>query len=70
MAVGISLEAQQAEAILQNGQADLIATGNSVAAGIAKKNPEKKVENKLVLRESPASIGVRTQKRLFDPDCE
>ncbi|MGH8831711.1 MAG: transporter substrate-binding domain-containing protein [Polaromonas sp.] len=42
-----------------SGQADLIATGNSVAAVIAKQNPEKKVENKFTIRESPASIGVR-----------
>lgn len=42
-----------------SGQADLIATGSSVVAEIAKKNPEKKVENKFILRESPASIGVR-----------
>ena len=42
-----------------SGQADLIATGNSVAAVIAKKNPEKKIEHKFTLRESPASIGVR-----------
>jgi len=42
-----------------SGQADLIVTGNSVAAVMAKKDPEKKVENKFTLRESPASIGVR-----------
>jgi polar amino acid transport system substrate-binding protein len=42
-----------------SGQADLIATGNVVAASIAKSNPDKKIESKFVLRESPASIGVR-----------
>ena len=42
-----------------SGQADLIVTGNSVAAVIAKKNPEKKIENKFTIRESPPSIGVR-----------
>ncbi|MGH8728314.1 MAG: transporter substrate-binding domain-containing protein [Burkholderiales bacterium] len=42
-----------------SGQADLIATGNVVAASIAKNNPDKKIESKFVIRESPASIGVR-----------
>jgi polar amino acid transport system substrate-binding protein len=42
-----------------SGQVDLIVTGNSVAAVIAKTNPEKKVESKFTVRESPASIGVR-----------
>lgn len=42
-----------------SGQAELIATGSSVAAVIAKKNPDKKIESKFTLRESPASIGVR-----------
>jgi polar amino acid transport system substrate-binding protein len=42
-----------------SGQTDFIATGNVVAAAIAKNNPDKKIENKFVIRESPASIGVR-----------
>lgn len=42
-----------------SGQADFIVTGNSVAATIAKKNPDKKIENKFIIKESPASIGVR-----------
>jgi polar amino acid transport system substrate-binding protein len=42
-----------------SGQADLIATGNVVAASIAKNNPDKKIESKFVIKESPASIGVR-----------
>ncbi|MBI2310901.1 MAG: transporter substrate-binding domain-containing protein [Betaproteobacteria bacterium] len=42
-----------------SGQADLIATGNVVAATMAKKHPEKKIESKFIIRESPASIGVR-----------
>jgi polar amino acid transport system substrate-binding protein len=42
-----------------SGQTDLIATGNVVAASIAKSHPDKKIESKFVIRESPASIGVR-----------
>lgn len=41
------------------GKADLIATGNVVAAAMAKANPAKKIEAKFIIRESPASIGVR-----------
>ena len=42
-----------------SGQADVIVTGSSVAAGIAKKNPDKKLESKFVLKESPGGIGLR-----------
>lgn len=42
-----------------SGQTDFIATGNVVAAAIAKSNPDKKIESKFVIRQSPASIGVR-----------
>ncbi|HSF47939.1 MAG TPA: transporter substrate-binding domain-containing protein [Burkholderiales bacterium] len=42
-----------------SGQTDVIATGNVVAAAIAKSNPDKKIESKFVIRQSPASIGVR-----------
>jgi polar amino acid transport system substrate-binding protein len=42
-----------------SGQADLVATGNVVIAVIAKKNPARKVENKLTIKESPSSIGAR-----------
>jgi polar amino acid transport system substrate-binding protein len=42
-----------------SGQADLIATGNAVAASIVKSNPDRKIETKFLIRESPASIGVR-----------
>ena len=41
------------------GKADLIATGNVVAAAVAKANPAKKIQVKFIIRESPASIGVR-----------
>jgi polar amino acid transport system substrate-binding protein len=42
-----------------SGQAELIATGSAVAATIGKKNPAKKVTLNYMIRESPASIGVR-----------
>jgi polar amino acid transport system substrate-binding protein len=42
-----------------SGQTDLLATGNVVAASIAKNNPDKNLVTKFVIRESPASIGVR-----------
>ena len=42
-----------------SGQVDVIVTGSSIAAGIAKKNPDKKLESKLVLKESPSGIGLR-----------
>jgi polar amino acid transport system substrate-binding protein len=40
------------------GQADLVATGNIVIADLAKRQPDKSIERKFVIRESPASIGV------------
>jgi polar amino acid transport system substrate-binding protein len=45
-------------AALLSGQVDLIATGNVVAAAVARENPGK-VERKFVIRNSPAHIGVR-----------
>ena len=45
-------------AALLSGQVDLIATGNVVAAAVARDNPGK-VERKFVIRNSPAHIGVR-----------
>lgn len=42
-----------------SGQADLVVTGSAVAAATARSHPGRKIESKLVLKESPASIGVR-----------
>ncbi len=41
-----------------SGTTELIATGSAVASVIAKRNPEKKIERKFVIRESPVSIGL------------
>lgn len=41
------------------GQADLIVTGNAIAAGIIADHPEMNVESKFVLQQSPCHIGVR-----------
>ena len=49
------------------GQADLVATGNIVVADLAKRQPDKPIERKFVIRESPASIGVpRDQPHLLN----
>jgi len=49
------------------GQADLIATGNVVVADLVKRQPEKAIERKFVIHESPASIGVpRGQPHLLN----
>jgi polar amino acid transport system substrate-binding protein len=45
-------------AALLSGQVELIATGNVVAAAIARENPGK-AERKFVIRNSPAHVGVR-----------
>ena len=42
-----------------SGQADLIATGNVVIAAMVKGNPARKIERKLIIKDSPSSIGVR-----------
>jgi polar amino acid transport system substrate-binding protein len=44
-----------------SGQVDLIVTGNAIAADIIKKNPDKKVESKFVIQQSPCHIGVRRE---------
>ncbi len=49
-------------AALTSGQVELIATGNVVAAALARQHPEK-VERKFVIRNSPAHIGVRRDER-------
>ncbi len=41
------------------GQVDVIVTGNVVAAKIIADNPDKNIESKFVIRQSPAFIGVR-----------
>lgn len=42
-----------------SGQVDVLVTGNTVAAGFSKKNPDKKMETKFIIKESPAFIGVK-----------
>jgi polar amino acid transport system substrate-binding protein len=42
-----------------SARADLIATGNVVVAALLKQNPQRKIESKLHIKESPAGIGVR-----------
>ena len=44
---------------LISGQVDLIATGNVVASELAKNNPDKNIEGKFIIKESPAHIGLR-----------
>lgn len=41
------------------GQVDLIATSNAVAARIIKENPDKKIGQKFVMKNSPCYIGIR-----------
>jgi polar amino acid transport system substrate-binding protein len=49
------------------GQADLLATGNVVVADLAKRQPDKAIERKFVIRQSPPSIGVpRDQPHLLN----
>jgi len=40
------------------GEADLVASGNVVVADLVKRRPDKPIERKFVIRQSPASIGV------------
>ncbi|MEM9903603.1 MAG: transporter substrate-binding domain-containing protein [Cyanobacteria bacterium P01_D01_bin.44] len=44
---------------LISGQVDMIATGNVVASELAKNNPDKTIEGKFIIKESPAHIGLR-----------
>lgn len=46
-------------AALLAGQVDAIATGNTIANGLIKENPNKNLERKFVMRNSPCYIGVR-----------
>lgn len=42
-----------------SGQVDVLVTGNTVAAGFSKQNPDKQLETKFIIKESPAFIGVK-----------
>ncbi|SCZ61265.1 extracellular solute-binding protein, family 3 [Epibacterium ulvae] len=42
------------------GQVDVLVTGNTVAAKLAAGNPDKALETKFVVRQSPAFIGVKS----------
>lgn len=44
---------------LVSGQVELIATGNVVAAKLIRDNPDKKIENKFIMKNSPCYVGVR-----------
>jgi polar amino acid transport system substrate-binding protein len=44
---------------LVSGQVQLIATGNTVAAKLMRDNPEKKIDNKFIMKNSPCYVGVR-----------
>jgi polar amino acid transport system substrate-binding protein len=46
-------------AALVSGQVPLIATGNVVAAKITKDNPDKKIEKKYIMKNSPCYVGIR-----------
>jgi polar amino acid transport system substrate-binding protein len=41
-----------------SGATELVATGNVVASALAKRNPDRKIERKFVIRESPVSVGL------------
>ena len=44
---------------LVSGQVDLIATANAVAAKLIQDNPDQKIENKFILKNSPCYVGIR-----------
>jgi polar amino acid transport system substrate-binding protein len=44
---------------LVSGQVELIATGNVVAAKLIRDNPDKQIENKFIMKNSPCYVGVR-----------
>lgn len=46
---------------LVSGQVDLIATANAVAAKLIQDNPQQKIENKFILKDSPCYVGVRKE---------
>jgi polar amino acid transport system substrate-binding protein len=45
-----------------SSKADLIATGNVVMAAVLKQHPERRIESKFLIKESPAAIGVRHEE--------
>lgn len=44
---------------LVSGQVELIATGNVVANKLMRDNPDKKIEKKIIMKNSPCYIGIR-----------
>lgn len=44
---------------LVSGQVELIATGNVVAAKLMRDNPDKKIQNNFIMKNSPCYVGVR-----------
>lgn len=42
-----------------SGEADLLATGNTAITSLLRQDPQRAIESKFVLRQSPCSIGVR-----------
>lgn len=44
---------------LLSGQVELIATGNVVAANVIRDNPNSKIENKFIMKNSPCYVGIR-----------
>jgi polar amino acid transport system substrate-binding protein len=44
---------------LISGQVELIATGNVVAAKVIRDNPNQKIENKFIMKNSPCYVGMR-----------
>ena len=46
---------------LVSGQVNLIATGNVVAAKLIQDNPDQKIENKFIMKDSPCYVGIRKQ---------
>ncbi len=42
------------------GQVDVLVTGNTVAAKMASENPDRSLETKFIVRQSPAFIGVKS----------
>ena len=46
---------------LVSGQVNLIATGNVVAAKLIQDNPDRKIESKFIMKDSPCYVGIRKQ---------
>ncbi len=54
---------------LVSGQVDLIATANAVAAKLMQDNPDQKIENKFILKNSPCYVGIRKGDALKNSPC-